>query len=112
MNKTYKIPKVSKKQSSDNNKIAKLKAALPNICAICGKTYDISLLDAAHLLPKSIFPEYKTEDWIIILACRGLGTNNCHNKYDNDKEFRQKQTHLYEIVKAHDELAAYRYFGY
>lgn len=106
MNKTYKIPKVSKKQSNKNNKVAKLKAALPNICAICGKEYPRSLLDAAHLLPKSIFPEYYTEDWIIVLACRC-----CHNKFDNDKEFRKKQTHLYEIVKAHDELAAYRYFG-
>lgn len=108
--KIYSIPKVSKKQSRKNNKVAKLKAALPSVCAICGREYSRTLLDAAHLLPKSIYPEYATEDWIIVLLCRGLGTRNCHKKFDDDLEFRKKQTHLIEIVKQHDELAANRYF--
>ena len=105
MNKTYRIPKVSKKQSTKNRAIAKIKVNLNPICAC--KNCNNSSVDPAHLLPRSTFPEYYTEEWNLVGMCRF-----CHDKFDNDKEFRQKQTHLYEIVKAHDELAAYRYFGY
>lgn len=33
-----------------------------------------------------------------------------NNLYDNDLEFRQKQTKLFNIVLEHDECAAHRYF--
>lgn len=103
--------KVSKKQAQQNRQIAKIKSQLPCRCAICGREYNRAQLDAAHLLPKSIYPEYKTEMWCLVLLCRGIGTLNCHRQYDDNLKFRQKQTHLIEIVKEHDELAATRYFG-
>lgn len=101
--KIYRIPKVSKKQARKNREIAKLKANMYPIC-FCKGCRNNSI-DPAHLLPRSTFPEYYTEEWNIVGMCRG-----CHNRYDNDIEFRKKQTHIIEIVKQHDELAANRYF--
>lgn len=106
----YRIPKVSKKQAKSNRELSKLKSRFPNRCAICGIEYDKSQLDGAHLLPKSIFPEYKTSEWILVPLCRGFGTRNCHKRYDDDLTFRKKQIHLIDIVRQHDELAANRYF--
>lgn len=103
MEKTYKIPKVSKKQSSKNRAIAEIKVNLNPICAC--KNCNNASIDPAHLLPRSTFPEYYTEEWNLVGMCRG-----CHNKYDNDLEFRKKQLHLIAIVQEHDILAANRYF--
>lgn len=103
MTKIYTIPKVSKKQSSKNRAIARIKTNLNPVCAC--KNCNNASVDPAHLLPRSTFPEYYVEEWNLVGMCRF-----CHNKYDNDLEFRKKQTHLIEIVKVHDELAANRYF--
>lgn len=100
--KVYKIPKVSKKQAKKNREIAKIKMSLSAICVVC-KTRPT--IDPAHLLPRSTYPEYYTEEWNLVGMCRC-----CHDKYDNDLEFRKKQLHLLEIVKEHDILAANRYF--
>lgn len=94
--------KVSKKQSILNRAVAKIKASKTGGCVLCGNPY----VDAAHLLPRSTHPEYYTEEWNIVPLCR-----EHHTRYDNSRLFRQTCTELYNIVKAHDEQAAFRYFG-
>ena len=96
------MKKISKKQSKKNIEINKIKSTLSKKCFICGKE---SNTDAAHILPKSIFPEYYTHPLNIIMLCR-----TCHNLFDNDVEFRKKQTKLYEQAIKIDQLAARRYF--
>lgn len=96
------MKKISKKQSILNRAVAKIKASKSDKCMICGRPY----VDAAHLLPKSVWPEYYTEEWNIVPLCR-----EHHTRYDNSRSFRQTCTELYKIVKAHDEQAAFRYFG-
>lgn len=100
---TYRIKTTSKKQAKKNREIAKIKASLPPVCEVC-KCRETK--DPAHLLPRSTFPEYYSEAWNIAGMCR-----TCHDKYDNDLGFRQKQTKLYQRVKANaGEQPAYRYF--
>ena len=94
--------KVSSKQSIRNREVARIKASLPNFCFLC----DQRPVDAAHLLPKSEYPEHYTKEWNIVPICR-----TCHEMYDSDRKFRREQNKLVEIVKEHDELAANRYFG-
>jgi hypothetical protein len=94
--------KVSKKQSILNRAVAKIKASKTGGCVLCGNPY----VDAAHLLPRSTHPEYYTEEWNIVPMCR-----EHHTRYDNSRSFRQTCKELYNIVKAHDEQAAFRYFG-
>ncbi|WP_300701267.1 HNH endonuclease [Bacteroides sp.] len=92
---------ISNKQSQRNREVAKIKRNLPSVCAICGKL----AVDAAHLVPKSIYPEHYTNPLNIVGLCR-----ECHNKYDNNLSFRQRQKRLIERVKSFDECAANRYF--
>ncbi len=96
------MKKISKKQSKKNLEINKIKSTLLKKCFICGKETNT---DAAHILPKSIFPEYYINPLNIIMLCR-----TCHNLFDNDVEFRKKQTKLYEQAIKIDQLAAMRYF--
>lgn len=95
------MQKVSKKQALLNRKVAEIKKSLPPFCSICGRPGN----QLAHLLPKSIYPEYYTERWNLVIMCHA-----CHNNYDNDIAFRQRKTQLYNRIKEHDEQAAYRYF--
>ena len=94
--------KVSEKQAQRNKLISEIKKSLPNYCCICGKLG----VDAAHILPKSMYPEYYTEPWNIIPLCR-----EHHVLFDADRNFRREQTKLIKIVREHDELAANRHFG-
>ena len=95
------MKQISAKQIKRLRKFNEIKRGLSKQCIICG----CEAVDAAHLLPRSLFPEYYTEEWNIVPMCRC-----CHNSYDNDISFRQKQTKIYERVKEKDEQAAYRYF--
>lgn len=92
---------VSSKQSKRNREISKIKKCLPAYCVICGKIG----VDAAHLLPKSIYPEYYTLPANIVSLCR-----KCHQLYDDDREFRSKQENLRLRVEKFDKQAAYRHF--
>lgn len=92
---------ISAKQSKRLRKFNEIKRGLSSQCVICGG----EAVDAAHLLPRSTFPEYYTEEWNIVPMCR-----HCHNSYDNDISFRQKQIKIYDRIKEHDQQAAYRYF--
>ena len=96
------MKKVSSKQTIRNREVARIKARLPNFCFLCGQRP----VDAAHLLPKSEYPEHYTKEWNIVPLCR-----SCHDRYDGNREFRRKQKKLVDLVKEHDPLAANRYFG-
>lgn len=93
--------KISSRQARLNREVARIKKSLSPYCVICGRMGT----DAAHLVPRSLYPEHYTRKENIVLMCR-----YCHNKYDNDLSFRQKQTKLYNQVKQFDEQAARRYF--
>lgn len=98
---------VSKKQAKKNSILAKIKRNLPKRCHISGLPGD----DLAHVIPKSIFPEYYCEEWNLIILNRDV-----HNEYDGDRDFRRKQTDLYERafknVKEEDKGRVMRYFGF
>ena len=96
------MKKVSKQQAKRNREIAKIKRSLSPYCCLCG-AYAV---DPAHLLPKSIFPQYYTESWNIVPMCR-----EHHDRYDGDRNFRRSCTQLIEIVLEHDVEAANLYFG-
>lgn len=93
---------ISKKQAQRNREIAKIKQRLSPYCVICGR----NAVDAAHLVPKSVYPEHYTNPLNIVGLCR-----ECHNRYDNNLAFRRKQKRLIERVKSFDERAACRYFN-
>ena len=93
---------ISRKQASDNRILAKIKQEMTPVCVICGKW---CVPDLMHLLPRSIYPQHKTNPLNLAIGCR-----ICHNKYDNDIIFRRKQKRLYEQIKSFDEIGAYRYF--
>lgn len=95
------MKQISNKQAQRNREISKIKQMLPATCAICGKP----AVDAAHLVPKSMYPEHYTNPQNIVGLCR-----RCHRKYDDSLVFRQKQKRLIERVKSFDECAANRYF--
>lgn len=95
------MKQISSKQAQRNRKIINIKQNLPATCAICGKP----AVDAAHLVPKSMYPEHYTNPLNIVGLCR-----ECHNRYDNNLSFRQRQKRLIERVKSFDECAANRYF--
>lgn len=97
-----KFRKVSTKQAARNREVARIKSKLPLFCAICGKH---TTGDAAHLLPKSLYPEYYTHPLCIVRMCR-----TCHQSYDNDLLFRQQQTKLFNQICRFDERAARKHF--
>lgn len=95
------MKQVSIKQHRLNREVAKIKQGLSPYCVICGRP----AIDAAHLVPKSMYPEHYTNPKNIVGLCR-----ECHNKYDNDLSFRREQKRLIARVKSFDECAANRYF--
>ncbi|MCP4141266.1 MAG: HNH endonuclease [Chloroflexi bacterium] len=92
---------MSRKQAAKNRRVAEIKSALPPFCSICGKKGS----DAAHLLPKSMFPEWYTMPENIVILCR-----ECHNRYDNDLGFRRLQKDLFNRICSFDKNGAMRYF--
>ena len=93
--------KVSLKQAKLNRELYRLKSLKEKICVICGNEAH----DHAHLLPKSLYPEYYTEPRNLVIMCR-----THHNKFDNDIEFRQKQIELFDQAYGIDKKAARKYF--
>lgn len=63
------MKQISTKQAQRNREIAKIKENLPSYCVICGKP----AVDAAHLVPKSMYPEHYTNPLNIVGLCR-----ECH----------------------------------
>ena len=99
------IRKVSDKQRAVNVALRKIKRELPDFCCVCGKPCLDG--DTMHLLPRSLFPEYKIEVWNL-----RKGHRECHQRYDNDLAFRQRQMHIFNHLCQHDEQAARRYFRF
>ena len=99
------MKKVSKPQARINTVLSKIKMELQDEqegkCFICG----CPACDPAHLLPRSLYPEYITLKANVVLLCR-----DCHNSYDNDINFRKRQTRIFNKIYAFDEMAASKYF--
>ena len=95
------MKKVSKKQSLRNRELDKIRKNLSPFCVLCGRR----ATGGAHLLPRSLYPEYYTAPWNVVPMCR-----EHHDRYDSDRDFRRSCTDLENIVRQHDELAANRYF--
>ena len=95
------MKQISTKQQHRNNILAKIKQGLKKECYICGNPAN----DLAHILPKSLYPEYYTEKRNLIILCR-----QCHDKFDNNIEFRQQKIELYNIAKQINKQAAIKYF--
>ena len=93
--------KVSRKQSRINRELEKVRRRLSPFCVLCG----MPAAAGAHLLPRSLYPEYYTEEWNLVPMCE-----RHHYLYDNDISFRQQCHELYDRIKAHDERAADKYF--
>ena len=99
------IKQVSAKQSVKNAELTKIKKSLPSNCII--PDCDCKGIDLCHLLAKSLYPEYYTKEENLVRMCRIH-----HNLFDDCKEFRQKQTFLFNQVAEFDEMAANKYFDY
>ena len=101
------IKNTSNKQAKRNRELAKIKSDLEPICYICGRW---GANDLAHILFKAGFPQYYTKDWNLIILCR-----ECHNKFDENVDFRREQSKLYERVcqnvKEEDKGRVLKYFG-
>lgn len=87
-----------------NRELTRIKKNLPSYCCICHRYTSAPQL--MHLLPRSLYPEYITEEWNLRIGCP-----ECHSKYDNDRSFRKQQKEIIETVRQHNELAANRYFN-
>jgi len=97
------IRKVSKSQQGKNAELAKIKKQMSGSgCILCG----LEANDLAHLLPKSIYPEYYTLKDNLVLMCR-----RCHDLYDNNRQFRSRQLKLKLMVEKYDPRAAEKYFS-
>lgn len=92
----------TEKQKALDREVSRIKKTLPKTCCVCGSR---DTIQAAHLLPRSTYPEYYTEPWNIVPMCR-----NCHYKFDNQRRFRYNRHELYYKVAEHDECAAHRHF--
>lgn len=95
---------VSKSQAAKNREVARIKKTKPDVCLVCGRP--VKFAGLAHLLPKSVYPQYYTEPLNLWKMC-----DDCHNRYDNDKQFRGQQAHIIEIAKQYaTEQEINRYF--
>ena len=97
------IKQISNKQSRINRELNRIKMRLvdeSDRCRYCGSQGH----DLAHILPKSVYPEHYTKEWNLTLLCR-----RCHNRFDNDVNFR-KSSGIGDVVKKYDKLAYNRRF--
>ena len=93
--------KISDKQKRRNKILAEYKKLQPMKCVICGRPAN----DLAHLLPKSIYPEWYTEPLNLVIMCR-----ECHQYHDDNIEFRTRQDKLFNQICKFDEPSARRYY--
>lgn len=85
-----------------NKLVAQIKKTLEERCFICKRQGSI---EAAHILPRSTSPEHYTNHMNIVGLC-----HECHTKFDNSLEFRQKQIAIRVIAESIDKQASYRRF--
>lgn len=100
------IRKVSKSQARKNAKLAGIKKKMDKRCFFCG----MHGYDLCHILSRSLFPQYYTEEWNLIIACRIH-----HEMYDNNIKFRKMFNSLYnqvvQKVQPEDIGRVKKYFG-
>ena len=89
------------KRSEINKLLKAIKKELPKLCEIC----KLPACDAAHLLPRSLFPEHIINPLNVVALCR-----RCHTQFDDVPSFRHFQTRLYDRAAKIDKLGADRYF--
>ena len=97
------MKKVGRKQGAINRELRKIKLELAEesrFCRICGDY----AVDLAHLLPRSLYPEYQAKKWNLTLLCR-----SCHTKFDSVREFR-RASGIGNHIKYKDEQAYNRYY--
>ena len=100
------MKQISDKQKRKNQIIAKIKRDLIDHTDYCCRICDGHGNQAAHLLPKSEFPQYYTEPRNIVILC-----HSCHYKYDNDILFRREQESLKsQILEFAFEYEVHKYF--
>lgn len=95
------MKKISTKQAKRNRIISEYKKLHVMQCVICGR----SASEMAHLLPKSIFPEYYTEPDNLVILCR-----ECHQMHDDNCDFRTRQDKLFKQACKVNEAGAKRYY--
>lgn len=95
------MQKVSKKQGLKNRILAEYKKLLPKECTICRRPAN----QLAHLLPKSLWPEYYTKPDNLVILC-----DTCHKLHDDNVEFRTKQDKLFIQACKVNEQGAKRYY--
>ena len=98
--------KVSKSQARKNAELAKIKKEMDKVCYFCGYYGN----DLCHILPRSLFPQYYTERWNLIIACRFD-----HKMFDDNMSVRRRFDCLYEQViqnvRPEDAGLVNKYFG-
>lgn len=103
---TKPIRQRSKKGALKDAQNARYKKTLPKVCCICGGYGD----DLAHVVPKSIFPQYYVSEFNLVIMCR-----ECHVNFDNNIEYRRLQIHLcnrvISNVREADRGRVQNYFG-
>ena len=74
------MKRVSSKQAKLNREMDKIKRNLSPHCCLCG----CPAVDPAHLLPRSLYPEYYIEEWNVVPMCR-----NHHDLYVEAESFAE-----------------------
>ena len=92
---------MNEKRKQQEKELAKIKRSLPQMCEICGA----KATDAAHILPRSLFPEHLSNPLNLAALCR-----KCHSQFDDNASFRHFQNELYNRACKLDKLGADRYF--
>ncbi|HQG58651.1 MAG TPA: hypothetical protein PLM44_02335 [bacterium] len=97
---------ISDKQAKKNAKLTKIKKDMDKTCYFCGKEGN----DLCHILPKSLFPQYYTQEWNLIILCR-----KHYKLFDDNIEFRKMFDSLYRSiikkVNKEDYGLVQKYFG-
>lgn len=79
------MKKISNKQQRRNRELSAIKAQLPKVCVICGRYGN----DLAHILPKSLYPEYYTDKRNLVIMCR-----NHHNEFELFQRAKLQKTQV------------------
>ena len=74
----------------------------PFACIFCGREEsEYTVIDAAHLLGKGAYPEYRTVVENVVPACR-----DCHFKYDDNYHFRFEQDEHHNLTEMKERIKA------
>ena len=89
------------RRKKQEKELKEIKKTLSEYCEICGGY----ATDAAHILPRSLYPEFLSNPINLVSLCR-----DCHNQHDDNVNFRTNQTKLYLRACTLDKKGADRYY--